>query len=100
MQRKPAVQVYWEFSKKFLRYILNDIFQKSDMHLYFLSLQTNLVILAKEHFALHNSDKKMQIKGMEEVSSQLPETVLYWISFRVMYIIESFKLEKTIQSSH
>lgn len=47
------------------------------MHLYLLSLQTNLVILAKERFALHNSDKKIQIKGMEEVSSQLPETDFY-----------------------
>lgn len=54
------------------------------MHLYLLSLQTNLVILAKEGFALLNSDKKMQIKDMEAVSSQLSETDFYWISFRVM----------------
>lgn len=47
------------------------------MSLYHLSLQTNLEILAKERFALDNSDKKMQIKGMEEVSSQLPQTDFY-----------------------
>lgn len=47
------------------------------MHLYLLSLQSNLVILAKEGFALHNSDKKMQTKDMEEFSSQLYETDFY-----------------------
>lgn len=45
------------------------------MRLYRLSLQTNLEI--KEHFALHNLAKKMQMKGMEEVSDLI---FIEWIS--------------------